>query len=473
MNPGGLCGICQPNRPAVGEARLSSLAVQADRLYGPEEPDAEEPDASVEGGEPARRTMFRIPDENLADLQSRIAKYQAKAFKLGVPAPEIEVLSSEWVDDTLDDGTPSGKVRLVHEVRVAGESPHFNGWKLRAVIDFDHEEPDQPNVVHAIDDAADPAWRRMGNTCEHCDSARRRNKVVVVEHDSGERKVVGTTCLRDFLGSTSPESIASWAEMLSSFDDVAESYEDREPGGHYEQRFRADNYLAWVVRAVKTSGWRSRSDERGSTADLARTLMEDHAKGRSRGRWGSSEPPPEPLSDAEIAEAEAALEWARAIPEDVSNDYLANVRAVAGKEGWRWRDLGIGASIVVAKARAEGRERDTNTRRERALAAGYLGTPNAKVSFVGTVTRHLVVDGEWGPKTLVAIESRDGHSVVWWTTAATKPEVGAAYAFRATVKRHEPYDGLPQTTILRAKFEPVSETPGEPNEEATAVVVAV
>lgn len=98
---------------------------------------------------------------------------------------------------------------------------------------------------------------------------------------------------------------------------------------------------------------------------------------------------------------------------------------------------------------------------ERAAAAGpghwsEVGV-RAEVTATVTLIRQLADNG-FGPSLLIKLRTEEGHELVTFTTAAWgwTAEVGDAYTGKATVKKHDEFNGTAQTVITRAKFEPVS-----------------
>lgn len=393
------------------------------------------------------RTEFLIPEGNLAALEAKIAKLAKRADKLGVPAPTLEIV------ETLDlQDEETGMLFQHHRVKVSGESPHFDGWRMRAVVDLDPHDGG-PNIVHTIGDVdADPAWRELGDVCDHCNlPGKGRHKIVVVEHDNGERARVGTSCLRDFLGHTSPAQIAAWAEVVSTLDDLAASYEHSSGAG--EARYPTEEFLSWVAASIRRRGWlpRSKADPEADkipTADAAVGDMDYYYRAKKK-QWVD---PGEPPTDEDRADAEAALEWAQELPEDVSSDYLWNLRAVANKSGWRHRDIGLAASIVATWRRETGKVADAQARRQAAIAAGHLGTPNGKETFEAEVESVRSYEGHYGVRRLVTMRTPQGHQVKWWASTSKVPTAGHTYAVAATVKDHGEYQGVPETTVQRPKF---------------------
>lgn len=403
-------------------------------------------------------STYSIPEANLAGLQAKIAKLVKRAAKLNVPAPSL------IVGEPVDSADEYGVVTRAFPVIVSGDAPHYDGWTLTAVIEMDHEEGridggpgvPSPNVVGVVPGTPDEivhmdVWRHLAERCDHCHvDNRRRNKLVVVTNESGEQMIVGSTCLKDFLGSTSPDAIASWASVLADLDDLVEGFEDRLPG--QEHRYDPIVFLGWVVRAIAEFGWVSKaasSADREATAGVALMQME-LAAGIRKAPMSER---PEPLTEAEMAKATAAHEWAMGVG---GNDYLDNVAAVAQKLSIRYKHLGIAASIITAFDRDGAKAIEREARVAADANSVFLGAPKEKIEFSGTVIlrREFPGFGHYDPPTaMVKILTVEGSVIVWFASNASKaPEQGDVVSGSATVKEHALYEGVAQTKVIRAKL---------------------
>lgn len=396
---------------------------------------------------------YEIPGENLPGLKLKFEKLAKRAGKLGVPAPTLTVGPRFERKTTEGGGIP--RTVTMYPVTVTGEAPRYEGWTMLAVIELDHEEPDSPNVVDVLPGVtSDAAWRTIPEQCDHCHVDNRgRAKLVVVEHESGERKIVGTTCLKDFLGHQSPDHIASWAEVLALLDDTVREYEGI--GAKVEGRLDVVEYLSWVVRAIEERGWTPRSassETRIATSDVAHRLMAlAHGAKLDRG-----EERPEALTEAEVERATAAWAWAK---DQGGNDYLDNLAAVAQKTTLRMKHLGVAASAVSAYERALGRELERAEAAKSTVDSKHFGTEGERLEITGKVIgfRELPGYNQGDPaRAMVKILTAEGNVAVWWASSAAKaPKMGAEVTGKATVKKHERYEGIAQTTITRASLEVV------------------
>jgi len=361
---------------------------------------------------------FVVSPAGLADLTTRFARLARRAERLGVPAPSFTVVETFDIPEMVPalsyeiDGAmePSGRLLTRHALTVQGDAPKYDGWSMLAVIDRDLDKPNTPNVVHLVGDTQLlPAWREVGDVCDHCNPptiARGRKLLVVVEHDNGERKVVVTTCLHDFLGGTSPAAIAAWIATLSTLRDLflgADDDDERDEyrGGRIEERFDPEMFLAHVARSIDDHGWTSRGAANEYHIATVDRVLNEITDRKVR--------PAQP-SDANVQLALDALAWAQEV-DPGTNDYLLNMSAVAAKQGWRGRDLGLGGSIISAY------QRELGYRAERAaqVAEQTAPCPNGKVTITGTVVKFSEVEGfRGGTVTKMTVLADEGYKV-WGT----------------------------------------------------------
>lgn len=410
-------------------------------------------------------TIFRIPTENLGEFQAKFNKLTKAARKIGVPEPTFTVHGKETFEDR------SGMLgelgfsieRTVVLISVEGEAPRFDGWQATAVIDL----RDDPHLVHTIGSAtANPAWHTVDSTCEHCHTRRNRSKLVAVEHESGERKLVGSTCLHDFLGHASPQGIASWCEVLADMESEFFGFEGGFEGGSRGERVHdplsALTIAAWLI---ETLGWVPRSQGhvmgRVPTADLVLGLLNDDPWViRDLEKEGIDLSKAQPRHEIHKARAEAALAWAKTLQLG-SNDYLNNVVVVAGQDSWTHRHIGIGCSILSAHQRQL--DRDAEDARKAAVEAKQLEESRwvgeiGKRQMFGPLTVESLryFDGDYGLRTMAKFLDAEGNVIVWWASGNPGLAEEQVVQGKATVKKHDSYKGVSQTIVNRFAWEEVS-----------------
>lgn len=78
----------------------------------------------------------------------------------------------------------------------------------------------------------------------------------------------------------------------------------------------------------------------------------------------------------------------------------------------------------------------------------YFGEIGARYTLTLTVTKALVIYGNWGTSTMHIMEDADGNVFVW-TTNAKDLRKGGTFELKGTVKDHKEYRGVKQTILTR------------------------
>lgn len=423
-------------------------------------------DITAEATETEVIATFNIPEENFADFEAKFAKLAKTADKLGCERPTYTVIGTSDVPlvDTLDQlqVTATTQYRRIYEVTVTGEAPRYNGWTFKAVIEFDAEA----TTVTVKGDDIDPTWWKLTEGyCDHCGVRRYRRKVVVVEQaDVGVRKVVGTSCLRDFLGHASPDQLAAYAEFIFDIDEFGQEFE--EIGHRSAPRFDTDSVLAITARVIAVEGWRPRSAcQYGGrpTSSIVADILGDRDK-QARAWFAEN-----PVTPDDVAEATAARAWARNLSDDEAerSDFLLNLRALNEADTIEVGKVGFVASTISAYRRAQEKAIEQEARKvadAKAADSVHFGAVKERNIVTATITLALEIDGDYGVSTLVKGLTPEGNVVVWFASGTIDLKAGDTITGKATVKGHDERDGVKQTQVSRWNWIIVED--GETPEEA-------
>lgn len=379
--------------------------------------------------------IHRIPSAEIPILLLETQRLARKARKLGKPEPTVTVLDTEEVIVGEADGWAD--VESWSTVAIQAEVIQLGGWALRAVIYRDPAEAG-PNIVHSVDAATDPAWQHIGDICDHCGVGNRgRKSLVVVQHTAGDRRIVGTGCLADFLNGWDLHEVATAMSLTCGLAELLEGDDWHTDGGstcYSDRRLKLDRLLAYAAMEVRINGWRSRTaaklDGGAATADRVLHMIE---------RPHRDDPRP---TDGDIAEAQAAIAWARGVEQ--TDDYLANVWAVAQRDTVIPKGYGIACSIISAYQRA---------RRDQAAKAAqstsqHVGTVGRREVFCGRVSSTWRMESPWGVTTWVTVLD-DAGNVLRWKCSGIAPLEGCRITGKATVKEHADWQGTAQTVLTR------------------------
>lgn len=359
------------------------------------------------------RVEFEVVEFRLPALQAKFAMLAKRAAKLGCQAPSLIVAETyEKKFERFDEMRDKKETRFATVCRcvVTGAVVSLNGWTFVAALDHDGEE----NIIRAAHGDKVPAeYRTSRPTCDHCKTNRRRVETFVLRHDDGRHVQIGRQCLKDFLGHSDPISAAAMAELLWDAVATCSASEDDEEGGFGHGNASIESYLQWVAAACRIVGWVSKKKADDTLATATATTASAWMDGYKRPLRTVDE------EKADSDKAAAALAWARALPDDLDDDYLANVRAAAKRYSVKPKAMGIVASILPAY------DRDLT---KKAMAATNVPAPEGKMMVRGTIISCKAADGDWGTtfKMTVKVVVGDGQWLAWGTCPDSLLEYGRA-----------------------------------------------
>jgi hypothetical protein len=387
---------------------------------------------------------FRIPAANLGSLEEALVKLARRAVRLHVTAPTW-VVGPEQTEPVVDPVT--GRVerhRVWREVTLTSQPVGLSGWTFVATLDHTTEAGVVVRAMPGI--VLDARYRTADPDCVHCGRRIRRLATFVLRATDGTEKQVGRNCLSNFFASD-PAALASAAEaelvMLAR-----EACEDGEFWGEGGGSTGIDlhYYLSTVHAVIAKYGWMSRGAAReqfregAATADIAGAIIDERRRG------DETEIKNSPEGDAA---ATAAIDWVRSLT-NVDSDYMHNLSVVCAGEAVSFKNLGIAASLMSTWQREMGREAE---RKHAAATSHHIGTVGKREVFTLTVTGLRSFDSDFGARWMVRFADATGNVVVWWTGSDNDLVIGRTYRVKATVKKHEDYKGIAQTTVTRCAIE--------------------
>lgn len=307
-----------------------------------------------------------------------------------------------------------------------------NGWTVLAHI----EHGEAGNIVTAIGEAEiSPDWYTTPARCDHCGTNRIRTVTFIVENESGERRQVGKSCLKDYTG-IAPSVALMWAEVVNIFPNMDCSdgeWHERQPSMMY----KTSTILAHAVDTIKTHGY-IKSDYPNSTRNAVVELVKTDAV---------------PSEDA-LKTADEMIAWLNGIGTDVIG--IERDCAPFARSGYaKIKHIGRLAYMPIAykqyierKAAEEAKEL---AREKAAKTSAYVGNIGDRVEFVAE-TAELVTSWEtmYGRTFLYKFTDENGNVFIWFASGAFDEH--NSIKVRGTVKKHEERDSVKQTIITRCKI---------------------
>ena len=385
--------------------------------------------------------VIELDRPTMNEFSERVEKLNRRAAKLGVPPitwREVGSRVHEWQSPNV--AWVKHAVEIV-AVEVSENVVRLNGWEFVAVC----EKIGEDSIIRTFADV-DLSQFRGRDDCEHCRrNIRRRHLLVVRNVETGEMKLVGRSCVKDYIGHADAVEVAL---LLKKMYEYVEDFEDRPP----EERIHASAYGREIKSLVAKSraiirhcGWVSRreaQEEYGkvATADI---YLADGKEARAAEVTAE---------DREVAEK--AVAWAAALPTD-SGDYLNNLRVLATVGVVRSQHIGLAVSLIRAYQRELDRVAD-DARRAAGSTSTHVGDIGQRIEreLKAVSFREMGKNpyGE-GVRVMVKFTDDEGNVYVWWTTDTTAAydelDNDKAVQVRATVKKHGEFRGEKQTTLAR------------------------
>lgn len=317
--------------------------------------------------------------------------------------------------ETLKDGTVNAVLTLT--------SALSSNYRVVAQID-----DSETRMIRSISGEEIPhVYQTARLTCDHCQANRQRLYAYIVRDLTTDNLLmVGSSCLDKILDPEAFEAFEAYMGIVDLCDDL----EGGSYGGGIATR-DLSQYLTTVAALVLELGFLSQGKAReagyASTAEVA---------------WTNYGPIP---TDAKAeALAEKALTYIGASTEE--SDYMWNLRQIVKKPYISQKNAGFAASMISAYQNHVAKEAD----RTAAKASEFVASVGEKVTFPITLLKVVSFDTQYGTSHLHLMKDAAGNSIVWKTgSVCWQDKVGETFHIAGTVKGHDTYREVKQTSLVR------------------------
>lgn len=201
-------------------------------------------------------------------VEKRVLTLAKRAKKLGVEAPKVAFSNFREVPVYDSFGNKTNQLELVCDATVTYEPIKLaGGWRLVASV----ESGELGNLVYSHLAHDFTHLRQAKLTCDHCHVKRKRNKHFVLHSQTGEERVVGSTCMKDFLGIDPSKAIQFWTLFKEVFADDEEA-----KNSSNNNWLQVKTLVAWTCRQVELGGFTSRSKAYDSNTVSTAALVEQN-----------------------------------------------------------------------------------------------------------------------------------------------------------------------------------------------------
>lgn len=382
-----------------------------------------------------------IPTDNVEILTAKIEKLNRRARRAGAPETTLTVVGTE------NHPHPRIKDMMVEwsTVEVSVGFSNFDGWTLLGVL----EVMGDYTMVRAVPGQEVPVEYRERHFCDHCKTARERNKTFVLRHEDGRTVQVGSTCLQSFLPDIDLQIIAEGLDevLVWCSGEGSEVDEDEEElrGGRSRRSysFLSAQFLAKVNVVIERDGWMSRSkagEWDAATVDIVLLSYFSHKPKHQI-----------TVTDEQIAAAQVMIEEGRAVLNEkvaagqVLSDYEYNLFHALEGDSIVIREAGTFASV----AQYVGRVR---VARAQAKDSKHVGKVGERITVKVNVLREFCKDGEYGVTHIYTMQDEDGNIFTWFSSNGILEE-RQTVTLKGTVKAHDIFNGKAQTVLTRCKVQ--------------------
>ena len=325
----------------------------------------------------------------------------------------------------------------------------FNGWcSLGMVQRKDGIVQCYFNNAYLINQYKDTDFH-----CDHCHKKVHRNSVVILEHDNGERKVVGTSCVKEFTCGLDGNLIAEVNDYMailkmrdSELNCLMQGEDDA--GAFFESHGVRTYDVIDIVSAAKRLIDKYGFEPSGSMSATCKFIMDEYNRTKIE------------------SEATDAIEWVRSLSEDevTRSSYLFNLRQIIDAGYCTTRHFGFLASLIPSYRKSEyKRLRDANCKVSEyvgnvgdklSVKVKYLNTYSYDTNF-GSSNIHLFMDDngnifKWSTGSGLRFTVKDNHSNYsqWY-----RLDKGATIQLSGKIKDHNEYRNQKQTVLTRCKYD--------------------
>lgn len=325
----------------------------------------------------------------------------------------------------------------------------FNGWHSLGMVQR------KDGITQCYFDNADliNQYKDTDFHCDHCNKKVHRNSVVILEHDNGERKVVGTLCVKEFTSGLDGNLIAEVNDYMTILKMRNSELRCLMQGeGDADLFFESHGVRTYnvvdIVSAAKRCIDRYGFEPSGSMNATWKLILTEYDEIRSEG------------------EAVEAIEWIKSLSEDevTKSNYLFNLKQIVDAGYCTSRHFGFLASLIPSYRKSE-YKRLLDANRKESEYVGNIGDKiSVKVKYVntysydtnfGTTNIHLFVDDsgnifKWSTNKRLefTVKYTNSNYSQWYYL-----DKGATVQLTGKIKEHDEYRNQKQTVLTRCKYD--------------------
>lgn len=363
--------------------------------------------------------------ESVAEFTKAVAKLNKRAEKLGVEPVTVSYSTLRTTKHTVTNeySLAFGETYVIDVIDVFLSKPTigFDGWFIKGNIA--HE-----NGSVLLFGSNLSAYREVENTrCDHCHTKHQRTKqYVIVKNGEGE-KVVGHSCLSDFVGGTGVSNAATLWKFIADLESLFNEELDLDDFGNYGANYLSTHALLEVAHdEIKANGYESTSGEFPT-----KIVVLSRAEGYTpKGHYTDI------LKDFEE------------LSKDDDSDFANNLKVIVSGDKVHIKYAGIAIYVPEYINRAKAKKAAKEAEKKHG-PSDFVGEVDTRHEFKDLkVTRINSFEGAYGTTYYIAFVDPNGNKVLWKGSTTKGIEQGDTVTLVAKIKSHDDHPRFGKQTVV-------------------------
>lgn len=399
------------------------------------------------------KKVVSVWDVHFSEFKTKIDKISRRIQKKGIPAfLDYNIIKTENV--CVDHSR--NKFEILHQIELSFPKIVLPGdWSvIGEITEGETTENGRFNFVNGYGNLQKyVSWDLCD--CEHCGTRRHRTHSIILRSNiDNSEKVVGSSCVRDFLG-IDPESAIFLLQFLESFESFGRNIADSS-----SHLYGLVGFFSSVIHSLKVTGWKfisaktSRENGTSSTAGIACDIFFDNP---------SNPHYPEYLTDSNsefyvqtVLELKEKIETLAENLNYDMNEFEQKV-AIIGRRGLIDMKTPFQINILTAWAMKHILDK-VNPKSD--LVSEHFGTVGEKVNLTVIPDRCFVRETQYGIQHIISgLVDGTGNRWTWFGTGNAVERlvdkngipIKEPFVISATIKNHDDGKYGKQTILTRVK----------------------
>lgn len=391
-------------------------------------------------------TKITILTEKKDNAIEIIEKINRKAVKLGVEKIAYQ-FNNERIENVIYQYTEY-TISYIDLILTNNLIKLNETWKLGGTIEA-YKDGNLINAVPSLSDRLPTNLRTSKLTCEHCKTKRFRKKHIIVVDKKGTTKIVGTSCVKDFLGHDALARVKFFQNFKAITDELCGLGNIDNLGGNFSglEETTLRNVISTAIAIIRIKGWQNskayeQKDRIPTYCEVVEQVFESHTLKREQIIE---------FEDEDWDKTDLVLERWQNIAKKAngnSSEWDWKKKLIVSKEYVNRKKISLVTGMVYGEISSIERERIA---KDKVATDVFFGTEKVRAKFEIKIQQVKTVEAYYGRSNLViGIDTETGGKFKWFdSTQKDWYSENNTYKVKATIKAHESSSYGNQTVLSR------------------------